>query len=174
MKLFGDFGSSYIIRNPRPSKEERKMTEMVVREVSETAGDVLEFINNIEDSRDNLIEAVDPISRAMKVWEGMTVTEAKAKLKKGDHIKVMRTVYSHHSIYIGEGQVIEYNDGVVEKSSLESFADGDRIIYVSEPSCYSNDEIVRRAKSRLGECDYNLVWNNCENFATWCRCGGEL
>jgi len=173
MKLFGDFGSS-IIRDPAPSKEQMRYQERVVRKVSETAGDVLEFINNIGDSKENLEEAINPIKRSKRVWEGMTVKEAKATLEKGDHIKVMRTVYSHHGIYIGKGQVIEYNDGVVQESSLESFADGDSIIRVYEPSDYTKNEIVQRAKSRLGESDYNLVWNNCENFATWCRCGGDV
>ncbi len=173
MKLFGDFGSS-IIRDQTPSKYERKNLERVVRNVSETAGDVLEFMNNIEDSKENLEEAINPTSRFKRAWVGMTVAEAKATLEKGDHIKVMRTVYSHHGIYIGKGQVIEYNDGVVQESSLKSFADGDSIICVYEPSDYTKNEIVQRAKSRLGESDYNLAWNNCENFATWCRCGGEL
>jgi hypothetical protein len=147
MKLFGDFGSSITSdRNQEISKIQGKQMEKLVRNVSETAGDVLEFLNNIEDSKENIKEAINPIKRGEKFWEGMTVAEAKTTLERGDHIKVMRTVYSHHSIYIGEGQVIEYNDGVVQESSLESFADGDRIIYVCEPSDYSNDEIVRRAK----------------------------
>jgi Lecithin retinol acyltransferase len=30
------------------------------------------------------------------------------------------------------------------------------------------DEAVARAKSRLGECGYNLLNNNCEHFARWC------
>ena len=156
------------------SKNDRKKTERIVRNVSETAGDVLEVINDITDSTENLAEGIDPISRLKRALEGMTVAEAKATLKKGDHIKVMRTIYSHHGIYIGYGKVIEYNEGVVQKSSLESFADGDSIIYVDEPSPYTKNEIVKRAKSRLWESDYNLVWNNCENFATWCRCGGKL
>ncbi len=33
---------------------------------------------------------------------------------------------------------------------------------------YSADEIVSRARSRLGEDSYSLVFNNCEHFAIWC------
>lgn len=36
---------------------------------------------------------------------------------------------------------------------------------------YSPSETVKRAKSRLGECDYNLATNNCEHFAIWCKTG---
>ena len=30
---------------------------------------------------------------------------------------------------------------------------------------------LRRAMSRLGEQNYNLLFNNCEHFATWCKTG---
>jgi predicted ATPase len=36
---------------------------------------------------------------------------------------------------------------------------------------YSGKETVERARSRLGEDKYNLVFNNCEHFAVWCKTG---
>lgn len=36
---------------------------------------------------------------------------------------------------------------------------------------YSPDETVHRARSRIGEKDYNLLFNNCEHFALWCKTG---
>lgn len=36
---------------------------------------------------------------------------------------------------------------------------------------YSPEETVMRAKSRLGEREYNLVTKNCEHFAIWCKTG---
>lgn len=36
---------------------------------------------------------------------------------------------------------------------------------------YSPRETVRRARSRIGESDYNLATNNCEHFAIWCKTG---
>lgn len=36
---------------------------------------------------------------------------------------------------------------------------------------YSPEETVKRAESRLGEDKYNLVLNNCEHFAIWCKTG---
>lgn len=36
---------------------------------------------------------------------------------------------------------------------------------------YSAAETVKRAKSKLGEADYHLVFNNCEHFAVWCKTG---
>lgn len=36
---------------------------------------------------------------------------------------------------------------------------------------YSPVETLRRAKSRLGESSYNLIFNNCEHFVVWCKTG---
>lgn len=35
----------------------------------------------------------------------------------------------------------------------------------------STDETIRRAGSRIGEENYNLITNNCEHFAMWCKTG---
>ena len=34
---------------------------------------------------------------------------------------------------------------------------------------FSPEETVARAYSRLGERNYNLLTNNCEHFAIWCK-----
>ena len=36
---------------------------------------------------------------------------------------------------------------------------------------YSPDETVERAESQQGKGKYNLVMNNCEHFAIWCKTG---
>ncbi|XP_070173541.1 phospholipase A and acyltransferase 1-like [Littorina saxatilis] len=36
------------------------------------------------------------------------------------------------------------------------------------------DEIVERARKRLGQKGYNLLSKNCEHFATWCRYGDGI
>lgn len=36
---------------------------------------------------------------------------------------------------------------------------------------YSPMETVKRAYSRLGETSYDLISNNCEHFAIWCKTG---
>ena len=36
---------------------------------------------------------------------------------------------------------------------------------------YTPEETVARARSRLGETNYNLFTNNCEHFAIWCKTG---
>ena len=36
---------------------------------------------------------------------------------------------------------------------------------------YTPEETVKRARSRIGETHYNLLTNNCEHFAIWCKTG---
>jgi hypothetical protein len=38
-------------------------------------------------------------------------------------------------------------------------------------SVYSPEDTVQRARNRLGETKYDLVKNNCEHFAVWCKTG---
>lgn len=41
----------------------------------------------------------------------------------------------------------------------------------SRMKIYSPEETVKRARSRLGEKNYNLLLNNCEHFVIWCKTG---
>jgi hypothetical protein len=62
--------------------------------------------------------------------------------------------------------------GPVEEVSLSRFAIGHQVRIVEHTkSPYSPEEIVRRARSRLGENDYRLLTNNCEHFCNWCLNG---
>lgn len=109
------------------------------------------------------------------------MTEA---LRLGTHLKVKRTGYTHHGIYVGNGNVVHYSGfaemfkkGKIELTSIDDFMGdaGDlyRVKYPTHCEVYSDDEICERALSRLSENNYNLVTNNCEHFATWCVTGVE-
>ena len=102
-------------------------------------------------------------------------------MAKGDCIYVYRNfgalagVYKHYGIDCGDGTVIHYRkpSEVIERTSMETFSQGNPV-YVAEYSkgfAYIPDVVVERAKSRLGEHDYNLLSNNCEHFACWCKTG---
>jgi exonuclease VII large subunit len=41
----------------------------------------------------------------------------------------------------------------------------------AEGSCSPVGVTLRRAMGRLGEQNYNLLFNNCEHFAHWCKTG---
>ena len=102
-------------------------------------------------------------------------------MAKGDCLYVYRNfgqlkgVYKHYGIDCGDGTVIHYRkpSEVIEQTPLETFSQGNPV-YVAEYSPgfgYIPDVVVERAKSRLGEHDYNLLTNNCEHFTSWCKTG---
>lgn len=105
------------------------------------------------------------------------------QLQKGDILFVDKGLYKHYGIYAGNNTVVHYSDkgsnfGLdikVQEASLDDFAGGVQIqvchLDPKKYNLYSADETVERAYSRLGEKKYNLVFNNCEHFAVWCKTG---
>lgn len=96
----------------------------------------------------------------------------------GDHLVTPRTGYTHHGLYIGKQQVIHYegklgcDSGCIAKVTLAEFCDGASCRIRDYPlRVYGRKESVERAYQRLGECDYNLALNNCEQFVAWCIMG---
>lgn len=39
------------------------------------------------------------------------------------------------------------------------------------PPAFAPEETLKRARSRIGEREYNLLTNNCEHFVVWCKTG---
>ena len=50
-------------------------------------------------------------------------------------------------------------------------AEVERIRWPQEIKPYSDEEVIRRLRSALGEADYGLFHNNCESIAMWSICG---
>lgn len=102
-------------------------------------------------------------------------------LKKGDIIFVDKGLYKHYGIYAGDGVVVHYSDKnsnfgtdiKIQEASLDDFASGFEVkVYQLDEkkyTLYSGEETLKRAYSRLGEKNYNLIFNNCEHFAVWCK-----
>ena len=47
----------------------------------------------------------------------------------------------------------------------------DYLFHNPDYKLYPAHQVVERAKSRLGEGNYDLISNNCEHFAIWCKTG---
>lgn len=94
----------------------------------------------------------------------------------GAHLVTPRHGYTHHGIYVGAGWVVHYSGlahgfrrGPVEEIPLPHFAQGRAVwarVYVAP--CFDREQIVRRARARVGENCYRLLTNNCEHFCEWC------
>ncbi|HWC33978.1 MAG TPA: lecithin retinol acyltransferase family protein [Mycobacteriales bacterium] len=98
-------------------------------------------------------------------------------MARGDHIFVERPWrYTHHGIDVGDGTVIHFSGepggskmtACVCRCSMDEFIDGGQLQVRVYARRVDRDEAVARAESRLGECGYNVVNNNCEHFARWC------
>lgn len=92
----------------------------------------------------------------------------------GDHLVSPRPGYSHHGIYIGNNTVIHYSglhrnavSGCVCEISVDEFHAGFGFRVQNNKGRYQGQEAVKRARSRLGEDKYHLLFNNCEHFVHW-------
>jgi len=119
----------------------------------------------------------------------------------GDIIGIDRTGYEHYGIYCGNNQVIHFTSensdvsarhNVIVETGMSVFMRGqlrffvldiDRLIADKDVFTYllakegkqyrifGGSETVQRARSMLGKTDYDLLYNNCEHFAMWCKTG---
>ena len=97
----------------------------------------------------------------------------------GAHLVTPRRGFAHHGIYVGGGKVVHYgalahylHRGPVEEVSLTHFTHG-HPVWVRSGECprFDRAEVIRRARSRLGEDCYRMLSNNCEHFCEWCLYG---
>ena len=95
------------------------------------------------------------------------------------HLVTPRRGYIHHGLYVGHGRIIHYPGLVgylrrraVEEVSLREFARGRPIaVRIDSHPRFDREEVVLRARSRLGENRYDIIRNNCEHFCEWCLSG---
>lgn len=145
------------------------------------------------DSRNNLARIVDPngLRRAMgtlfAMQERFDIVKCHPRLEYGDIVGMNRGIYQHYGIYTGGREVIHYaakkgdfgGDVCIQKTTIDKFtSEGGGFFVIDFPpegyeniTIFSPEETVARAKSRLGENKYDLVFNNCEHFALWCKTG---
>lgn len=91
-----------------------------------------------------------------------------------DHLEVPRRhgLFMHHGIDLGDGSVAHYLEGEkILRSTLQEFCLGETPRVISYDEADPSGQTLRRAMSRIGEQRYNLLFNNCEHFAVWCKTG---
>jgi len=155
----------------------REKTIDIVNLINPELGYAVETLHEVEDTAsekiNNLFDSIrNPFSKGKKV-------KSSHDLYVGDHIYIRSGFITHHGIYVGDDEVIhfapdELGDVCIHTVSLGKFSDGKKILRMSKsdsPIRYSGIEVAERAQSRLYDGEYNLAFNNCENFARWCRWG---
>ena len=91
-----------------------------------------------------------------------------------DHLQVPRRhgLFNHHGIDLGDGTVAHYLEGrEILRSPISEFSQGEVVSVLNHANASPAGVTLRRAMGRLGEQNYNLLFNNCEHFATWCKIG---
>ena len=91
-----------------------------------------------------------------------------------DHLQVPRQhgLFNHHGIDLGDGTVAHYLEGrEILRNSVDDFRQGQPLSVINHADASPAGVTLRRAMSRIGEQNYNLLFNNCEHFATWCKTG---
>src|SRR5262249_40118765 len=97
----------------------------------------------------------------------------------GAHLVTRRIGFVHHGIHLGADKIIHsgavswlFPRGPVEEVSLASFSRGRRVwVRSGARAQFAADEVIDRARSRLGENRYQLLQNNCEHLREWCLRG---
>ena len=106
---------------------------------------------------------------------------------RGDMIRVDIGGLFHYGIYVSDEEVIQFgypptlrdkdrDNIVVVVTSIDVFA-CNNFVEVGVLDCkekkkaFKVEEIISRARSRIGEGGYNILHNNCEHFAYECYFG---
>ena len=99
------------------------------------------------------------------------------ELQTGDHIVLYRHFAHprHHCIVLWHDGISKVNiihnthcDGV-RQEWIDFVHPVYKVIYDEENDCHSDNEVLARAVSKLGEHSYNLITYNCKHFAIWCK-----
>jgi hypothetical protein len=91
------------------------------------------------------------------------LSDNKIMITKMDHFFGEQTSIFVFNPYTQDKQ----NASLVNAVALMSFENNNGI----QMKHYSVEETISRAYGELGKNDYNLVVNNCEHFAVWCKTG---
>ena len=103
----------------------------------------------------------------------------------GDMIRVSFGNFHHYGIYVSDDEVIQFglspalNVGLKEEdikvlsSNIDTFLNGGFLQVAvldkkEEKSRLKAEETVKRARARMGEGGYHILYNNCEHFASSC------
>lgn len=109
------------------------------------------------------------------------------EVKSGDMIRIQLGPIYHYGIYVNDDEIIQFgpppvslrrNDADIEVcvTDIENFLCG-KFLEVAEldrkekKHARKPEEVIRIARSRIGEKGYNILHNNCEHFVNECVFG---
>ena len=103
--------------------------------------------------------------------------ESVEHLTEGDHVVFYRWLLHprHHAIVVETDSVrnkirIVHNTrrcGIVEE--WVNFVHPVYKVIYNGDECHISNDVIARARSKLGDNNYSLITNNCKDFARWCK-----
>ena len=162
-----------IVETKNEMKEELSRSNPGIANTVDKTGNFIKTANNFYEQASKYGPTTNQPIPSIKISRLENMAETFEDIPKASHLKVERVGYSHHAIYLGDNQVIHYQEGRVKIDSLRDFEKGGKTLIVPSVAIYDSNQIINRAYSRLGENSYNLIFNNCEHFALWCRNGNK-
>lgn len=101
-------------------------------------------------------------------------------IQPGDELRVDRSLYHHHALYVGDGVVVQFGGRIKDKphasihyAFVTDFAKGAQVKVVTHPNL-DRATAVRRAHWLVANpppATYNVFGYNCEHVARWCATG---
>ena len=88
--------------NRQVKEQSRKKVEDISEEISPALSKVIRTFNNLNDTSENLKDTIE--NGIIRMLFSSEVKD----LELADHLFVQRLGYTHHGMYIGDGQVIHY------------------------------------------------------------------
>ena len=70
-------------------------------------------------------------------------------------------------------QPTKFEKGVVTRTELDFLNEKIWTVELDPNYCLPADIVIELARSRIGEKDYDILINNCESFAFWCKTGSN-
>lgn len=113
---------------------------------------------------------------------------ASAQPRSGDMVRVKLGCIYHYGVFVSDSEIIQFGLAPTARTGVK---DCDVEICVSDVAAFlhggvletavldetenakrvPNEETVRKARARIGEKGYNVLYNNCEHFAYECVMG---
>lgn len=104
-------------------------------------------------------------------------------MARGDHLKINRGGYFHHGIDIGNGEVVHFTgeplrkfNAQVEREPFSEFAKrgSPQVVPYSDGILHPDHTCIVALKQwQTKKTGYNLISDNCEHLATWCKTGSH-
>ncbi|MCM3624333.1 hypothetical protein M4D70_19080 [Brevibacillus borstelensis] len=181
----GFLGGSGGIREKNPFEREaerrtRKAVEKVATKLSPTLGNVVKVVNEVQEAKDDLIYGKQPSLKEIFDDNKKTVKNFTPAYGALVYCELGFGSMEHSGIYVGGNRIIDLDGkGNIKKVSLNEFTSHistvDTEIWVpcdKEGNPIGLSYAGDRAVNMLGgKRDYNLILDNCHQFASGCITG---